>query len=289
MNDGRGRRPNPSKVFNVPSASEEEDEADDEVLAVIIRNKQERVTQAKGSAIPLMMDPKLILDFIDLWYDNPQTPIDDLKLPPRPSHMLTTFINEEIWKAQKAKQARKAKTQKESFLKNNILTMTPNQLLTAQTEIKKLSEEYNRFNAELKGTKVRFVNVANKVITEHNKQVAANMQPQNPQANYIVELPDDSDDKVPPTNEPITGAEEMVASEELVTASTTASATPKENAPSPKSSEVNKVKLPFTLEVKKTKAPKKEAANQQVLQPFTTILKNMPSSRPNCRKLHTCS
>ncbi|KAI5006123.1 hypothetical protein ZWY2020_033366 [Hordeum vulgare] len=263
MNARRGRRSSPSKVFNVPSELEEEDEADDEVLAVIIRNKQERVTQAKGSAIPLMMDPKLILDFIDLWYDNPQTPIDDLKLPPRPSHMFTTFINEEIWKAQKAKQARKAKTQKESFLKNNILTMTPNQLLTAQTEIKKLSEEYNRFNADMKGTKVRFVNVANRVITEHNKEVAANMQPQTPLATYIVELPDDCDDKVSPTKEPARAAVEMIASEELVTASTTASATPKENAPTPKSSQVNKVKLPFTSEVKNTKAPKKEAAKKR--------------------------
>ena len=69
----------------------------------IIRNKQERVAQASGSAIPLAMDPKVLLDFINVWYEDPNTPIDDLKLPPGVSHMVATFINEAKWKEQKAK------------------------------------------------------------------------------------------------------------------------------------------------------------------------------------------
>jgi hypothetical protein len=52
-------------AFHVPS---DDDEADDEELAEIIRDMQERAARAKGSSMPLMLDPKKILDFIDLWH-----------------------------------------------------------------------------------------------------------------------------------------------------------------------------------------------------------------------------
>ena len=77
----RAPLPSPSKIIAVPSASEGSDEYDDETLQAIIRNKQERVAQASGSAIPLAMDPKVLLDYINIWYEDPNTPIDDLKLP----------------------------------------------------------------------------------------------------------------------------------------------------------------------------------------------------------------
>ncbi|KAI5016571.1 hypothetical protein ZWY2020_006422 [Hordeum vulgare] len=101
---GRGTRPSPNRVvLNYPSASEDEDEYDDETLEAIIRNKQERVAQARGSTIPLALEPKVVLYFINISYKDPNTPTDDLKLPPGPSHMVATFINEEKWKAQQAK------------------------------------------------------------------------------------------------------------------------------------------------------------------------------------------
>ena len=125
MTVGRRKSPNHSKVPNVPSGSEEEEEVDDEVLAAIIRNKPERVARAKGTTIPLMMDPKVILDFINLWYDNPQTPIDDLKLPPRLSYLLTSFINEEKWKMQKAKQAIKGSDSEREFSKEQHYEYNP--------------------------------------------------------------------------------------------------------------------------------------------------------------------
>ena len=59
------------------------------------------------------MDPKVLLDFIDLWYEDPNTPVDDLKLPPGVSHMVVTFINEAKWKEEQAKQARAAKVKNE--------------------------------------------------------------------------------------------------------------------------------------------------------------------------------
>ena len=70
---GRGTRPSPHKkqvAFHVPSS---EDEVDDDELAEIIRDRQHRAARAKGSNVPLILDPKLILDFIDLWHKDPNT------------------------------------------------------------------------------------------------------------------------------------------------------------------------------------------------------------------------
>ncbi len=83
----------------------------------MIRNKQERVAQASGSSIPLAVDQKVLLDYINIWYEDPNTPLDDLKLPPGISHMVATFINEAKWKEHQAKQAKVAKLKKEKFLK----------------------------------------------------------------------------------------------------------------------------------------------------------------------------
>ncbi|KAI4996264.1 hypothetical protein ZWY2020_048030 [Hordeum vulgare] len=112
----RGTRPSPSKIIKVPSASEGSDEFDDDTLQATIRNKQERVAQASGSSIPLAMDPKVLLDYINIWYEDPNTPLDDLKLPPGISHMVATFINEAKWKEQQAKQDKVAKLKKEKFV-----------------------------------------------------------------------------------------------------------------------------------------------------------------------------
>ena len=46
--------------------SSDEDEADDEELAEIIRDRQLKAARAKGTNVPLLLDPKLILDYIDL-------------------------------------------------------------------------------------------------------------------------------------------------------------------------------------------------------------------------------
>ncbi|KAI4994627.1 hypothetical protein ZWY2020_034268 [Hordeum vulgare] len=74
------------------------------------------------------MDPKVLLDYINIWYEDPNTLIDDLKLPPGISHMVTTFINEAKWKEQQARQAKVAKIKKEKFLRQNLLKLTPDAL-----------------------------------------------------------------------------------------------------------------------------------------------------------------
>ena len=62
--------------------SSEEDEADDEELVEIIKDRQVRATRAKGTNVPLLLDPKLILDYIDPWHKDPNTPMHDFKLTP---------------------------------------------------------------------------------------------------------------------------------------------------------------------------------------------------------------
>ena len=138
----------------------DEDEADDDELAEIIRDRQVRAARAKGLEVPLLLDPKLILDYIDDWHKDPNTPLPDFKLTPGQSHMLTHFIQEEKWKFEKARQIKKAQYKKERYLKKNIVSMTTEELVTIQTEIKKLSDDFDAYRTDWLGAKVRFVKLA---------------------------------------------------------------------------------------------------------------------------------
>ena len=126
----------------------EEDEADDDELAEIIRDRQVRAARAKGTGVPLLLDPKLILDYIDVWHKDPNTLLLDFKLTPGQSHMLTHFIQEEKWKFEKARQIKKAQYKKERYLKKNVVSMTTEELLTIQTEIKNLSDDFDAYRAD---------------------------------------------------------------------------------------------------------------------------------------------
>ena len=158
--------------------SSNEDEADDDELAEIIRDRQVKAARAKGTNVPLLLDPKLILDYIDLWHKDPNTPMPDFKLTPGQNHMLTAFIQEEKWKFEKARQLKKAQYKKERFLKKNVVSMTTEELVTIQSEIKKLSDEFDVYRADWLGAKVRFVNLTEKFTSN----VAAPSQQENPQA-----------------------------------------------------------------------------------------------------------
>ena len=89
-----------------------DDEASDDELAEIIRDRQERATRAKGSNVPLMLDPKLILDFIDLWHKDPNTPLPEMNHTPGQSHMLTAFIGDEKWKYEQGRSLKKVQYKK---------------------------------------------------------------------------------------------------------------------------------------------------------------------------------
>ena len=126
----------------------DEDEAGHEELAEIIRDRQLKAARAKGTNVPLLLDPELILDYIDLWHKDPNTPMHDFKLTPGQIHMLTAFIQEEKWKFEKASQLKKAQYKKERFLKKNVVSMTTEELITIQSKIKKLSDELDVYHAD---------------------------------------------------------------------------------------------------------------------------------------------
>mgnify|MGYP005824425441 CR=1 FL=1 len=82
-----------------------------------------------------------------------------MNLTPGQSHVLTHFIEEEKWKYEQGRQLKKAQYKKKHYLKDNVLTLTPKQLIALQAEIKQLSDDFNRYYADWKGAKVRFVNL----------------------------------------------------------------------------------------------------------------------------------
>ncbi|KAI4980767.1 hypothetical protein ZWY2020_021252 [Hordeum vulgare] len=192
----RATLPSPSKIITVPSASEDSDEFDDQTLQAIIRNKQERVAQASGSTIPLAMDPKVLIDYINIWYEDPYTPLDDLKLPPGISHMVTTFINKAKWKEQ---QAKIAKLKKEKFLKQNLLKLTPDALVSTQAELKKLTDKYSKLS-DRKSLKSNFIKLATSAVDDYNKKAA----PPAPTSQPLIEEPTDEsphDEETPQAEE----------------------------------------------------------------------------------------
>ena len=67
----------------------DEDEADGEELAENIRDRQLKAARAKGTSVPLLLDPKKILDYIDLWHKDPNTPMPDLPLGQVPMEVLS--------------------------------------------------------------------------------------------------------------------------------------------------------------------------------------------------------
>ena len=126
----------------------DDDEAADEELAKIIRDRQARAARAKSSNVTLMLDPKLILDYIDLWHKDPNTPLPEMNLTPGQSHVLTAFIEEEKWKFEQGRSLKKAQYKKWHYLKDNVLTLTPDQLIALQDEIRQLRDEFDRYHVD---------------------------------------------------------------------------------------------------------------------------------------------
>ena len=112
--------------------------------------------------MPLLLDPKKILDFIDLWHQDPNAPMPDLGLTPGQSHVVTVFITEEKWKYDQVRSLKKTQYKKQRYLKDNVLSLSPKQLLGLQAEIKKLSKEFEAYKADWKDAKVQFVKLTKK-------------------------------------------------------------------------------------------------------------------------------
>ena len=68
---------------------EEYDDLDDPVIELkeeqeisIINDWALKKARVTGSHFPLLLDPKKVLSFVDLWMTDPNTPISDLGLSP---------------------------------------------------------------------------------------------------------------------------------------------------------------------------------------------------------------
>jgi len=245
-----------------------DDEASDDELAEIIRDRQVKAARAKGTSVPLLLDPRKILDYIDLWHKDPNTPMPDFHLTPGQSHMLTHFITEEKWKFEKAREIRKAQYRKEKLLKKNVVRMTPEELLQAQSEIQALSKDFDAYYADWQGAKVRFVNLTKKFTNvaapsqQENLQAADSAQPAEEHASTADDFqPADentssrADDSIPAAEE-TPRASTSGALEETEEIRATAPVAPEETElqssapPAPTPTPI----LPSAYEVKKTKA-----------------------------------
>ncbi|KAI4981941.1 hypothetical protein ZWY2020_022433 [Hordeum vulgare] len=237
------------------------------------------------------MDSKVLLDYINIWYEDPNTPLDDLKLPPGISHMVYTFINEAKWKEQQAKQAKVAKLKKEKFLKHNLLSLTPDALVSTQAELKNLTDKDSKLS-DRKSLKSNFIKLATKAVDDYNKKAAppaptpqplieepADEYPQAKETPQAEEIHQESRVDVPAIEE-ITmeaPADESAAADK--TAPDPASSSKQgddsalagsskpveesvERSPSPKASKVKKM-TPSASDVKKTKAAEKEAKKRK--------------------------
>src|SRR4051812_42122180 len=273
---GRGTRPSPKKqvVFSVPS--DDDDDADEEELAEIIRDRQERAAKANSTPVPMLLDPRAILDYIDLWHKDPNTPMPDFKLTPGQSHMLTHFIQEEKWKYDRAREIKKSQYRKEKLLKKNVLKMKPEELVKMQAEIKALSDNFDSYYADWQGAKVRFVR-----LTDTFTKGTASKQ-QIPQAEASVQQTEEhastadevqaaeenasskADDSAPAVDE-IARASTSGVLEENEETRATASVVPEENEPdssAPPAPTPTPI-LPSALDVKKTKAAERATVKKR--------------------------
>ena len=202
----------------------------------------------------------------------------DFKLTPSQSHMLTHFISEEKWKYEKARQLKKAQYRKEKFLKNNVVSMTTDELVKLQSEIKVVSDDFNAYYADWKGAKVRFVNLT-KTLTSSAAppvhievtQAEASAQQTEEHANtaddnQAVEdnVSSKADDCIPAADE-IPRAPTCGAPEENEEVWATASVVPEETAPNftaPAASTPSPI-LPSASKAKKTKAMERAAMKKR--------------------------
>ncbi|KAI4987155.1 hypothetical protein ZWY2020_019955 [Hordeum vulgare] len=211
------------------------------------------------------MDPKVLLDYINIWYEDPNTPLDDLELPPGISHMVATFINEAKWKEQQAKQAKVAKFKKEKFLKQILLNLTPDALVSTQAELKTLIDKYYKLSD---------LSTPRPLIEE-----PADESPQADTTPQAEEIPQESRVDVPaieeitmenPADESATAGEtahDLVASSKQADDSALAGSSKPddesvERTPSPKATKVKKM-TPSASDVKKTRAAEKEAKKRK--------------------------
>ncbi|KAI4999241.1 hypothetical protein ZWY2020_003830 [Hordeum vulgare] len=205
--------------------------------------------------------------------------------------MVATFINEAKWKEQQARPAKVAKAKKEKFLRQNLLKLTPDALVSTQAELQVLTDKYDKLS-DRESIKSNFIKLATSVVDDYNKRTA----PRAPTPQPLVEQPADAspdEDETPqaeeehqerrvdePAIEEIiteTATDEIAATDEnapdpaassnqadnsVPAGSSLPAEESEERTPSPKASKVKKI-IPSASDEKKTRAAEKEAKKRK--------------------------
>src|SRR4051812_48637099 len=149
------------QAFN---SDEEEDEFEDlagfvateEQKIEYVRAAARRKAEATGSEVPLLLDPKKILEYIEIWAEKPDTPLDDLDIPKNIKFYVQQFLINEIHhrdlKTQLSKQLAKVHR---VFRKKLVAIVTPEEFAAYQDEVQRLTAEYDAKCAYIGKTKER--------------------------------------------------------------------------------------------------------------------------------------
>lgn len=136
-----GRDPHPSPKKRTEETTKESD--DSEELVEIIRDHAQHVTNAKVSLVPLLLDPELLLDFVNIRCENPKKPLSDLKNSHGPKHMIVDHISNEKYHIEQARRSKKQMYNKEHKLRKKLLTITHEEFVAMQAETQRLDVEFN--------------------------------------------------------------------------------------------------------------------------------------------------
>ncbi|XP_073360073.1 uncharacterized protein [Aegilops tauschii subsp. strangulata] len=95
-----------------------------------------------------------------LKYPSSESSEDEFDENLKPSYSKLAKIAVKQQKAfEKGRKVKKAQYKKERFLKQNVLKLSPEELVALQSEIKKVSDEFDCYYADWLGAKVRFVKI----------------------------------------------------------------------------------------------------------------------------------
>ena len=167
---------------------------------------------------------------------------------PGQSHIVTAFIAEEKWKYDQARSVKKAQYKNQCYLKDNVLSLSPKQLLALQAEIKKLSKEFEAYKADWKGAKVRFIRLTKKFTSSAATPVHIEVTPVEASAQATEGIASTADEfQAVDETASTRAAEKIPASEE--TARATTSVAPEEIARPAEASTVVPEEIAYTRQL----------------------------------------
>ena len=182
------------QAFN---SDEEEDEFEE--LASFVATKEQKIeyvraaarrkVEATGFEVPLLLDPKKILEYIEIWVVKPDTPLDDLDIPKNIKFYVQQFLINEIHhrdlKTQLSKQLAKVHR---VFRKRPVASVTQDEFAAYQAEVQRLTAEYEAKCAYIGKTKERMSRQMANMLKLHQPQASVPPTASTPQTDQTESL-----------------------------------------------------------------------------------------------------